>query len=339
LGFISDLGPIVPWQSLGKWALRIVEDRHFKGKELLFHLKNGSLVSGRFERYSVDHKTFFVARENGSSLGVPFENVLYLNVQNVPTAGPSPKDYPFGGMKWTLRDFPEPFVQKDGLLDMMFVHGEGSRDYADYREFLRKKGEPASVPTKVGRRGDFEYVTTLSAALGFAACKANPRTELPIISFAKQGLQLAEADLACNLVTVGSGAINTFSRRIFEVYGNELPIHFGAPDSDDQIIDQSGPETKTYSRRIDNEWNTGFIELLPNPFCPSKAVLVVAGLTVAGTQAGLRALCEATFRKILNDRLRTFGDGTMTVPAQVVRATNIRYDNGLESVGGYEFVE
>ena len=338
---LSELVALVPYQMIGEWVGSWIqgnrEDRHFKDRELRLYLKTGHLIEGRFERFSNDRQTIFVSAKS-STQGVPVSNLLYVDLQTV-GAPAKLNDYSFAGISHTLRDFPQPFIGADGSLDLVFVHGEGSRDYAEHREFQRKNGERNLPTTKVGRRGDFEYFAPLSMTLGFAACKINPKRDMPRFPIAKQGLRVDDADFQHNIITIGSGAVNTFSRRVLEIYDDGLPIRFKKPDSDEEIIDQSSSEARTFSRRIESEWNTGLIELFPNPFCPTKIILIAAGLTVTGTQAALHALCDAASKKVLSDRLSASVDGTMTIPAQLVRATDITYKSGLESAGGYEFVD
>ena len=333
---LAEIATVIPYPLINEWIKKIIDDRHFHDKHLRFYLKSGPVISGRFERYSQDHRMIFVSGKVGSR-GVPVDNLLYVDVQPVTQELPS-SGYSFAGIPYTLRDFPTPFVKHDGTLDLIAVYGEGSRDYAEHRQFQRRNGEKTLLTTKVGRRGDFEYLATLFAALGFAASRLRPQSELSISPLAKQGLRLDDADLLHNLILVGSGAINTFSRRILEIFGDDLPVRFKASDSDEEIIDQTGPERKIYSRRIDAEWDIGFIELLPNPFCPSKVILIAAGLTVTGTQAALHALCDATSRKVLNDTVRVTEGESIIIPAQLVRATDIHYRNGLESARSYDFV-
>ena len=102
-------------------------------------------------------------------------------------------------------------------------------------------------------------------------------------------------------------------------------------------MDEIGERT-VYSRKRDPDWNVGMIEMLPNPFAPSKVVLIVAGVTVTGTQAGLLALCHSATRKILHNKVKKLGTESVTVPAQLVRATKITYLNGIEMVDDYELI-
>lgn len=218
------------------------------------------------------------------------------------------------------------------------MYGEGSRDYADYRQFLRQKGDQGLPATRVGRRGDFEYLATLAIALGFYAGKANPSSEPPTLPLAKQGFQVEGTDLEQNLIIIGSGAVNTLAKKVFEIYGDDLPVRFGKPDSDEMIIDEINHEPRIFHRRNDKECSVGLIELVPNPFSPSKVVLIAAGLTVAGTQAALLALSDAVTKRALRDRYMKIDGGVMAVPAQLVMARNARYVNGLETIHAYDLI-
>jgi hypothetical protein len=300
-------------------------------------MKDGRILEGPYERYSAEHNTFFINGPDSSSFGVSLSNTLFLEVAK-PSGNPVLGNYSFGGLMHTLAEFPRPFVGDDGSLDLLFVYGEGSRDYADYRQFLRQKGQKDLPPSRVGKRGDFEYLSSLSLALGFHAGRTNVSLGLPSLPLAKQGLQLIDGDLKHNLVVIGSGAVNTISKQIFEIYGQGLPIRFKTPDSDDMIIDSIGDEPRTYSRRNDGEWNTGMIEIVPNPFYPTKVILLAAGLTVLGTQAALLALSDAVFHRNLRNRTKKIDGGIMTVPAQLVIARDVRYVNGLETTYGYDLV-
>lgn len=335
-GHASEILSQVPWNKLLEWVRDYSEDRSYKGKATVIHLRNGVKIEGAYKGYSRDKRSFMVESELGTKV-VPLDNILLFNIGHSPHEQGSRKDYSFGGLSYTLADFPRPFVAEDGCHDVTFVIGEGSRDYDDHREFLRKVGEKALPSPKPGRRGDFDYLPTLAFALGGVSATLSKGRSWGSMPVARQGFVAAEEVQSHNVVTIGSGAVNTFTKEILGFYGDNLPIRFGSNQTDDEIVDEVG-ERRVYSRKKDPDWNVGIIEMVPNPFAPTKVVLIVAGLTVTGTQAGLLALSQNATRKILHDRTKRVGSESITVPAQIVRATEITYLKGIEKVDSYELI-
>jgi hypothetical protein len=337
---MSDPLTLVPTDQIVQWIRRTASDRKYKGLRIVLHLKNGSLVQGIYERYD-DVKQAFVLLQNevptsSQQLIVPRESVIFFKAGTSLPHTPS-NHYAFGGMTHTLSDFPRPFLSADGTIDVLFVIGEGSRDYDDHNDFLRKKGESALNSSHVGRRGDFDYLPSLASALGFQSGKITSQQDLSLPPRAKQGLQVGEIDFAQNIISIGSGAVNTFTRRVLEAYGNDLPVRFRTPNSDEELFDQVTEERKTYSRRKEGEKDVGMIEIVPNPWKPTKVVIIAAGLTVNGTQAALLALSRNVSRRLHNRTKKTNGL-LLEIPSILVRAKSVSYINGLESVDDYEFI-
>jgi hypothetical protein len=337
---MSDLLTLVPMDQIVQWVRRSSSDRRYKGQPIVLHLKNGGLVQGNYERYDdVTQAIVLLQKEPSASdhhLVIPRESIIFFKVG--PSLSHKPSDhYAFGGMSYTLADFPRPFVSSDGAMDLLFVIGEGSRDYTDHNDFLKRKGEFTLNSANVGRRGDFDYLLSLATALGFHSGKISAQQDLSFTPRAKQGLQIGDIDHTHNIISIGSGAVNTFTKRVLEAYGDDLPVRFTAPNSDEELLDQVTNERKTYSRRKEGEKDVGVIELLPNPWNPSKVILIVAGLTVSGTQAALLALSRNVSRRLHNRAKKTNGV-LLEIPALLVKAKNVSYINGLENVDDYEFI-
>lgn len=101
-----------------------------------------------------------------------------------------------------------------------------------------------------------------------------------------------------NIITVGGGDTNLYSRFIHRCYRGRLPVHFTSPEDSKELcvetIDagKKGPKIKILSTMENKSLFSGLLLILPNPLQPKKFVVWVAGLTVLGTQAGIKILAD-----------------------------------------------
>jgi len=313
----------------------IVEDRKYRNKLTKVYLKNGRVITGNVKTFDKSVLLFSIPE----GLMIPISSILYLQVLGTERLSARPEQYNFADSNFSLRDFPHPFITEDGMFDVIFVFGEGKRDYDEYMDFMKKNKQEYPI-LRTGLRGDFDYLLTLASKMAFETAKRNiemksEKTKI-VFPYGRQGIQLdTPTKESFNIISVGSGLVNSFTREILEIYGDGIPIRFRKPNDDEEIVDEV--DGRCFFRREPEERDIGFIELLPNPYNPTKTVLIVAGLKVTGTQAGLLALCNA-FEDRINDNFKVIDGDNIRIPARLVRAKNITYKNGLETAGNYEFV-
>jgi len=313
----------------------IVEDRKYRNKVTKVYLKSGRVIIGNVKTFDKNVLIFSIPE----GLIVPISSILYLQILDTESLSERPKQYNFADSNFSLRDFPRPFITEDGVFDVIYVFGEGKRDYDEYTDFKKKSKEEYPI-LRTGLRGDFDYLLTLVSKMAFETAKRNielksKKTKI-VFPYGRQGIQLDNpTKQSFNIISVGSGLVNSFTREILEIYGDGIPIRFRKPNDDEEIIDEVG--RRRFFRREPEERDIGFMELLPNPYNPTKTVLIVAGLKVTGTQAGLLALCNA-FEDRINDQLKVIDGDNIRIPARLVRAKNITCKNGLETAENYEFI-
>ena len=240
-------------------------------------------------------------------------------------------------MKHTLKDFPTPFISPDGKADFLIVFGEGSRDCSDYIKWMKTQHITHPPIYQPGRRGDFDYTLSLGILLGYIIAKRSSGNYVSL-PYGRQGFMVTEEEKkGHNLILIGSGAVNSLTKEIFNFYGEYLPVRFSSPNSDNQIISDI-VSRKTFSKRYENEANVGLLALLPSPYNKEKLALIAAGLNVTGTQAALLALCNS-WRSPITNSLRRFENSSIEVPIRLVEAVDVRFEKGLEITDNYRFLE
>jgi hypothetical protein len=101
-----------------------------------------------------------------------------------------------------------------------------------------------------------------------------------------------------NIITVGGGDTNLYSRYIHRFYRGRLPVHFTTPEDSKELCLETfeagnkGPKIKILSTMENKSLFSGLLLILPNPLHPEKFVVWVAGLTALGTQAGIKILAD-----------------------------------------------
>jgi len=209
-------------------------------------------------------------------------------------------------------DFPKPFISDVGL-DVVFVYGTSPLDYDDYKKYIQQRGESLKLRTAFQRIGDFDLLLALAAKFGFESARSSYKIK-ENVCYGRQDFTLTDAEKReHNLLLVGSGYSNKFTKEVLEYYQN-LPIRFETPSSHQAIIFVREQGVEVYDRTLTGK-DVGMIALLPNPFNPEKVVLIAGGLRTTGTQAALLTLCEAFEKRIYSI--------TENVPEILVRARKI----------------
>ena len=312
--------------------------KKYKGKCFRISLKTGEVRYLWYCDYSEKEKTF-TFRENERKVTYPIDQILKYEVLAKDAVPPfAMKEYSFSNMKYTLKDFPTPFLEPDGSPDFVVVIGEGSRDYSEYRTWLKSQGKALCEVFNVGLRGDFDYVVSLCTRLGLTMAKRGMNSDMKFVPHARQGLTLTDKEKQDhNLILIGSGVINTVTRDVLAFYSDYLPIRFEPPNSDLHIVSDIGSARLTYARRQISDQDVGIIALLPSPFNKNKVVLIAAGLKVTGTQAALLALCDA-FNQPLQDSIMKKDGISVHIPIRLVKAVRTSTINGLEVAEGYQLI-
>jgi hypothetical protein len=116
-----------------------------------------------------------------------------------------------------------------------------------------------------------------------------------------------------NLICFGAGDTNWISRAVLAYYGTLLPVAFDGPGGSHVIHYKSSwkVETNNANEDVSGTLKIGALSksimqvplnkrhfsavvlLLPNPWNPSKRVIIAAGLTALGSQAAILALCSS----------------------------------------------
>ena len=338
----SSILGLIPGYELAKNAKNyIVRMRTYKGKYLRITLQKGEVVIGKFCRSMPTPPSFEIELLDGKKKFFPFHSIYAFDVlANPPSEEPKKVSYAFERyLEYALADFPKPYLMKDGQLDLRFVFGEGSRDCDDYCRHLKmQKILPPVLHS--GRRGDFDYLLTLAVKFGYESSRRNLKSESlkKCIPYGRQGFMLTdEGKKNCNLLLVGSGAVNTITRQVLEFYGDNIPVRFNSPESDLSIIIDCD-ERKLFQRRSDKDRHIGMLTMLPNPFNLEKVVTIAAGVNVTGTQAALLTLCDAFETPLVDMRIVIKGKDVQ-IPALLVEATQVKSYNGLECALAYKILK
>ena len=152
-----------------------------------------------------------------------------------------------------LTAFFSPFVEK-GRLNATLVVG-------------------ASGPHGTYGKGAYDgvYATDLMCLLGALA----PEQTFPCYHF---DTEMKETDLRENLIIIGSPLVNTITERINPL----LPLHF--------LPEQGMAIRSKATKRIYDDYSTGMVVKMRNPFNPDRFILVLAGRRSAGTIAAINAV-------------------------------------------------
>ncbi|MEM3872783.1 MAG: hypothetical protein QXE05_09510 [Nitrososphaeria archaeon] len=312
--------------------------KKYRSKCFRISLRTGEVKYLWFCDYSESEKTF-TFKENGRKVIYPLDQILRYEVLDKDELPPFiMKEYSFSNMKYTLKDFPSPFIGPNGSPDYLIVISDGSRDISEYKDWLKSQGRTVYDILSPGLRGDFDYIVSLCTKFGIEIAKRGMNFNLKFVPYARESLTLDDKEKReYNLILIGSGVVNRVTRDVLSFYSDYLPIRFEPPNSDLHIISDVGGSRVTYSRRQIDDQDVGMIALLPSPFCKNKFVLIVAGLKVTGTQAGLLALCDAFDRPIQDSFMEREGK-TIRIPIRLVRASYVERINGLEVAKGYQLI-
>jgi hypothetical protein len=247
----------------------------------------------------------------------------------------------------TFTDWPRCVLDERGRLDVLIILGSTNREKSgDSFEFSKSKIETDIFGThwtfsrqeSPGTTRDAVRAVDLAAYLG--ATQLNERAG------SKGGLSLGhpicaldvtvtQDQLMKNLILVGAADTNLFYGLAAVAYrqrfGYSIPVRYAGDEhlyfTCDQIVsDLSG---QTYSRLEDSGWmHCGYIAMVPNPWSPTKVMVLASGTRATGTQAALLALIKDSDEAAVQDGeskpwcwLSGNNRYNNAVPAKVVRAS------------------
>jgi len=230
--------------------------------------------------------------------------------------------------RFTFKDWPICSLRDDGILDLAIIIGstgkeaplgktdeEKSELLADFSPYIGYADNTRPQSARVA-----EYLPYLVSSLERCSQKSIKYTQekdayntssIPEV-YCDRTLFAHYQHIAKdrNIITIGGGDTNLYSRFFHRFYKDYLPIRFNDPTDSSEIFifteenSDTGPKIKKYtydedlvntknSSEHNQEWFHGLIAIRPNPFNPSKFVIWVAGLTALGTQAGMKILSDS----------------------------------------------
>ena len=227
------------------------------------------------------------------------------------SVSPQLSDNPF-----SLGDWPSRAVNQDGTLDIAIIIGSTGKEaplgstleekeklLAPFMPFLGSNENTRPQSARVA-----EYLPYLTSCLERVS-----RAKMKSFGIANYEESASIPEVYCdrtlfahfqsvvqekNIITIGGGDTNLFSRYIHRFYQDQLPIYLNDPADSSELIfstreeNDAGPKLIKYSTAEDQQWFYGLITIRPNPLNPSKFVVWVAGLTALGTQAGIMLLSD-----------------------------------------------
>lgn len=271
--------------------IEVATEHKLKGKYVVLSLKKGRPIKGQIHSWDRVAETRFVCVKNGKENRIPVDNIACIEFFSEEPEIETRHQYGIPEMRYSLTDFPKPFIDDKGELDLMFVYGITAIDYSDYKRHMESRGETPELRAYYQRLTDLDYLLTLAIRFGHEEAMRSGGKRPGTMPTGRQDFLLtSEEKEKHNLILVGSGSCNNITKEVFESYEN-LPIAFDAPDSSRVIIWKKDREEEIYDRTLTGK-NIGFLSMLPSPFNPAKVVLIAAGNRTTGTQAALLALCK-----------------------------------------------
>jgi len=259
---------------------------------------------------------------------------------------------------YTFKTFPEPFFRQETgttpQVDVLFVTAHSEQE--EETVFRKRK----LLEEKPGNPSDYEYVPLL--AVNLASTFLEKTGQRPPIIFDNMRMRIdIELDMERevpnhNLITIGAGNANSFTRRVFEDLQQRLgtlervPVHFGYPAGHDMIV-----STISGGRWHSND-DAALILMIPNIYSrsarldkrPDRVIIIVAGTEIEGTIAGILALCKQIDRRNRHLQDNNLSDRSKEIPARIVRAvtntislqeTPPRLSGSYRQVVDFEFLE
>jgi len=291
-----------------------IERQHLKGKYVILSMMDRPPITGKLVDYvKMGNEWGLKLTFQNEEVIIPVKNISFVEFYSEEPKVESRHIYGIPPTKYSLSDFPKPFISKEGL-DVVFVYGTSPLDYDDYKKYVEQKGERVELRTAFQRIGDFDLLLTLSSKFGFEIARSGEKIN-KFVCYGRQDFALTEVEKKeHNLILVGSGYCNKIVKEVLEYYPN-LPIKFETPASHQAIVyAKDSSNIEVYDRTLTGK-DVGIVALLPNPFNPDKVVLIAAGLRTTGTQAALLLLCHAFERRIYSI--------TENVPEILVKAAKI----------------
>lgn len=217
---------------------------------------------------------------------------------------------------FSFRDWPHGLLTENGDLDVAIITGSTGKEAP-----LGKTDEERATHLRM-----FHPYLTFDDEMGIQS--ARPGEYLPYLTSTlerisrrkKLNLKLSDPDSVAsvpevycdrtairfypeifrerNIITVGGGDTNLYSRYIHRQYRGKLPVHFRTPEDSHELLVETvdegkkGPKIRILSTEEGNSIFSGLLVIVPSPFRKDKFVVWVAGLSALGTQAGIKILAD-----------------------------------------------
>jgi hypothetical protein len=247
----------------------------------------------------------------------------------------------------TFADWPGCVLGERGGLDVLIILGSTSREKAgDSSGFSKSQIETDVFGThwKFSRQESpgttRDAVRAVDLAVHLGATQVNKHLESQGRlstgdSICALDVSVTQDQLMRNLILVGAADTNLFYGLAAVAYrqrfGYSIPVRYTGDEhlyfTCDQIVsDLSG---QTYSRLEESGWmHCGYIAMVPNPWSPTKVMVLASGTRATGTQAALLALIKGCDEVAAQDEdaepwrwLSGNNRHNNAVPAKVVRAS------------------
>lgn len=304
----------------------IVTEHKLKSSYVILSQIMGKPIKGKFGGCDKIGGVPFAYIINDKEIRIPVNNIASIEFFSEEPEIGKRHEYGIPKMKYTLSDFPKPFISENGELDLIFVYGITALDYWDYKKYMAEREVPPEIRAAYQRLSDLDYLPSLAMKFGYESLRSGGKRPGTIPTARQDFLLTNEEKERHNLILIGGGYCNTVTRKVLESYRN-MPITFDKPDSNYAIILKKDHEIEIYNR-LDVGENMGLISILPSPFNAQKVVLILAGLRTTGTQAALLALCKAFEEKLYST--------TKSIPQLLVKATEIEERLGKQLVRDFE---
>jgi hypothetical protein len=247
----------------------------------------------------------------------------------------------------TFADWPRCVLDERGGLDVLIIMGSTSREKSgDSSEFSKSQIETDIFGTRwrfsrqesPGTTRDAVLAVDLAAYLGTTQLNEHVGSQGRLSlghSICALDVSVTQDQLMKNLILVGAADTNLFYGLAAVAYrqrfGYSIPVRYTGDEhlyfTCDQIVsDLSG---QTYSRLEESGWmHCGYIAMVPNPWSPTKVMVLASGTRATGTQAALLALIKGYDEMAAQDGggdpwhwLSGNNRYNNAVPAKIVRAS------------------
>jgi TIR domain len=211
----------------------------------------------------------------------------------------------------SFADWPRCVLGEQGQLDILIILGSTGREKSgDSSEFAKGQIETDvfgirwrfSRQESPGTTRDAVRAVDLAAYLGAAQLKQQVGSRgvpWPGDSICTLDVSVTQDQLTRNIILVGAADTNLFYGLAAVAYrqrfGYSVPIRYSGDEhlyfTCDQIV--SDLSSQTYSRLEESGgMHCGYIAIVPNPWSPTKVMILASGTRATGTQAALLALTK-----------------------------------------------